>query len=147
MASDGSTHTTQTVQGEVYLPALPAGSARFSFEPLDRSSAPKFIDILVTNNQEQIFDVDLAARGESAQITRVWFANSNPLVLRVGSNAKLFFRYEGTGVQGTAPSYWIEGGVGSLNPGGVFRAVTPGSGKVYGDFFGMTTSLDIVVTE
>ena len=147
LASDGRTFTTRTVDGDVYLPDLPVGRTQFIFQSIERSTLPKTVELDVPAVDEQIFDINLIPRGQSAQVERVWFANVSPLVLRVGETAKLQFRYQGTGVNGVAPSLWIEGGVGSLNPGGVFRAMAPGVGKANGDLFGVVTTLDIIVTE
>lgn len=147
LASDGTSFSTRTVEGDVFLPNLPSGLTKFTFEGADRGSEAKTLQLLLSPNQGQIFDVNLPPRGQSARVDRVWFANASPLVLRVGETAKLQFRFEGTGVNGVGPTIWIEGGVGAINPGNVYRAVSPGVGKAYGELFGVTTSLDIIVTE
>jgi hypothetical protein len=73
-------------------------------------------------------------------------AHPGGIQLRVGQSIKLKPIVKGTDVNGLLPSYWTSGGVGSLNPGGVFRAKAPGTGTVTADVLGVSSTVAITVT-
>jgi hypothetical protein len=97
-------------------------------------------------NAEEAFDVFILPASRKSDVTSVTLAHPDGIQLRVGQSIKLKPIITGTNVNGLLPSYWTTGGVGSLNPGGVFRAKAPGTGTLTADVLGFSSTVSITVT-
>ncbi len=97
-------------------------------------------------NAEDSFDVFILPTSRRSDVTSVSLAHPGGIQLRVGQSIKLKPVVTGTNINGLMPSYWTSGGIGSLNPGGVFRAKAPGTGTVTADVLGVSSTVAITVT-
>lgn len=135
---------TSTPNGMIYAPAsMPDGAWQLT---ITRDGFfPEAFGLLPAQDKTDQFDVVLLPTVGQGEVTGVRFDHPNGIQVRVGENLKLKVVLEGTNVQNKKASLWTSGGVGSLTPGGVFKAKTAGTGTVTADAYGVSATATITV--
>lgn len=132
---------TPANNGIVYAPSSIVSGVLTIKASLDGAWSEEFS--LTAGND--VFDIVVLPLDRRGDVTGISFDHPGGIQLRVGETVKLKSILTGAAVNGLKPTLWTNGGVGFLNPGGVFKATAIGSGTVTGDIFGFGATVNITV--
>ncbi len=143
---DGSVYeTTPDPSGTVRIPSSsPEGNWKISFSQTPEETMISFLE-QPKNQKTQLFEINLLPRKSQADVTGVSLGLGPTIQMKVGENIKLKPVVSGTNVQGLSPSFWTSGGIGKVVPGGVFTAMTPGTGTITVDVAGKQDTVEVIV--
>lgn len=91
------------------------------------------------------FDVTLLPNQSRADLTSLALDHPQGIQLRVGETLKVKVNLTGSNVKSITPSYWVSGGVATINPGGVLKGKVPGTGTITADAFGLSSTATVTV--
>jgi hypothetical protein len=142
LTSGGTQYTfTPTPNGTVYAPSSLATGSWTIKASLDGYWTEEFSQ----QAGPEVFDVVLLPISRHGDVTSVVLDHPTGIQLRVGETLKLKPIISGPNTAGIKPTYWVDGDVGSINPGGVFKARNVGSGSVTVDVLGISATAHVTI--
>lgn len=141
---DSSYDLEPSASGTVYAPSsilVGPWSVQVSAEGGWAESVPE----ISPANSADVFDVTVLPANRHGDVTAVVLDYPNGIRLRVGETIKLKTSINGSNLNSLQASYWTNGGVGTINPGGVFKAKAAGLGSVTVDVLGFQSTVNVTV--
>lgn len=131
--------------GSVFAPAMEDGPAVLVAE--DTAGNRVEMPMVLAGERRNLFRARIHPKSQDAvcESLRLFLPNDQPIV--VGRTVSVKFEATGQRIQGLQPSFWVSGGVGSVEDGFRFVATRPGAGVLEAELLGVRASLPIIVLE
>lgn len=130
--------------GIVYAPStVPMGMWEIKVEK--SGHYPESFSLTPSADRMDQFDVTLLPNQSRADLTSLTLDHPQGIQLRVGETLKVKVNLTGSNVKSISPSYWVSGGVATINPGGVLKGKVAGTGTVTADAYGLSSTATITV--
>ena len=141
--------TTVTVEsdseGIFYAPQTPYGEVEYTITPVDTSLQPTSFSAMIGIEQNGVFLADPLPKSTTAVVDSITLEFPGRPEIRVGQTAPIKVTIKGKNIGGIKPLIWLDGGVGTLNPGNNLIATMPGAGAVNASLLGVQTRLEFIV--
>lgn len=126
--------------GLIYLP----GSMALGTWAVKVTAEGSWTEEITIEAGAEVFDTVLLPSTRAGDVSSVSFDRPE-LQLRLGETHKLRWTVSGINTNGLRPSLWLDKPIGSMTPGGVFKAKAIGTAVLQADILGRRASMSVTV--
>lgn len=144
--SDGLTQTTRTTSdGTIVFSEMPYGPTTFTVVPVDTTLQSQTFVVDMGPIQENVILVHAVPVAPVTDIESYELEPASAVHARVGRAIPFRATVRGGNAKRLSPTLWIDGGTGSITPGGMFLPRRAGAGTLRSELLGSSRAVSVTV--
>lgn len=144
--TSGTTLTVESdAEGIFWAPTAQYGIVEYTITPVDPSFQPLSFSAMVGVEQDGVFLADPIPASSTAVVQSIVIEFPGRPEFRIGQTVPIKVKVQGTNLGSSKPLIWLDGGVGTLNPGDQMVVTHMGSGAVNASMRGVQARNEFTV--